>query len=94
MLTYYPCYLVCENLFRVCGFESDIWRCETDVVDGQDKNDMRTFFPGQPFRHNEELIAVCTPSIKGAAARLEGGIFWSRLFYFLLFFSCLMVDIS
>ena len=64
---------VCENLFRVCGFASDIWRCETGVVDG-DEYDIRAFFPGQPFKKNGERTAVCTPSIKGAAATARHGV--------------------
>mmetsp|Transcript_11296 Transcript_11296/g.20728 ORF Transcript_11296/g.20728 Transcript_11296/m.20728 type:complete len:259 (+) Transcript_11296:128-904(+) len=71
------CQSVCENLFRVCGFASDIWRCEADIVDGEDE-DTRAFFPGQPFVRNEfqpksnDPKAVCTPSIKGAASSRHG----------------------
>lgn len=79
------CQSVCENLFRVCGFASDIWRCEADVIDGEDEYDLRTFFPGQPFTRNEfqpksnEPKAVCTPSIKGAAQSRHGGVTWIHL---------------
>ena len=75
------CQSVCENLFRVCGFASDLWRCETDVIDGEDE-DVRAFFPGQPFIRNEyhsktkEPLAVCTPAIKGAAPSQHGHIEW------------------
>ncbi|KAL7443646.1 hypothetical protein ACHAXH_009505, partial [Discostella pseudostelligera] len=68
------CQSVCENLFRVCGFASEIWRCEMDVVDGEDAYDIRAFFPGQPFKKNDERTAVCTPSIKGAAATTRHGV--------------------
>mmetsp|Transcript_25604 Transcript_25604/g.40203 ORF Transcript_25604/g.40203 Transcript_25604/m.40203 type:complete len:247 (-) Transcript_25604:49-789(-) len=68
------CQSACENMFRVCGFEQDLWRCDEDIVDGADEWDMRAFFPGQPFRKNEferkgEPIAVCTPSIRGSASK-------------------------
>ena len=49
------------------------------MIDGDDEYDRRGFFPGQPFRRNEfyprsnEPIAVCTPSIKGAASSQHGG---------------------
>ena len=65
------CQSSCENLFSVCGFASDLWRCEADVVDGNDDYDLKAFFPGQPFRRNEfqakgkEPLSMCTPSIKG-----------------------------
>lgn len=69
------CQSACENLFRVCGFESDLWRCEAGVVHGDSEYDIRAFFPGQPFRKNEflpksngEPKTVCTPSIKGSAS--------------------------
>ena len=67
------CQSACENLFRVCNIASDMWRCDADVVDGNDEYDIRAFFPGQPFTQNEyypksnEPLPVCTPSIKGAA---------------------------
>ena len=75
------CQSVCENLFRVCGFASDLWRCETGVVDGEDE-DIRAFFPGQPFIRNEyhsktkEPLAVCTPAIKGAASSRQAMKWW------------------
>ena len=73
------CTSACENLFRVCGFKSDLWRCEEDVIDPEDDYDSFTFFPGQPFVRNEfqpksnEPVAVCTPSIKGASPPRYGG---------------------
>jgi hypothetical protein len=45
-----------------------------DVVDGEDAYDIRAFFPGQPFKKNDERTAVCTPSIKGAAATTRHGV--------------------
>lgn len=63
----------CENLFRVCGFASDIWRCEAGLASGEDEYDLRAFFPGQPLVSNQfhpksgDPIEMCTPSIKGAA---------------------------
>ncbi|KAL9189140.1 hypothetical protein ACHAXT_011630 [Thalassiosira profunda] len=73
------CTSSCENLFRVCGLESDLWRCEEDVIDPEDDYDSFTFFPGQPFVRNEfepksnNPVAVCTPSIKGASPPRHGG---------------------
>jgi hypothetical protein len=66
------CQSPCENMFRVCGFDLDLWRCNEDIVDGDDEWNLRAFFPGQPFRKNEferggEPKVVCTPSIKGSA---------------------------
>jgi hypothetical protein len=73
------CQSACENMFRVCGFASDIWRCQAVVVDGDEKYDAKAFFPGQPFARNSdsEAKAVCTPSIKGAGSSRSGH--WSRL---------------
>ena len=92
------CQSVCENLFRVCGFESDIWRCEADIVDGDNEYDLRTFFPGQPFTRNEfypkskEPVAVCTPSIKGgASSRLN--LAFGFMFWFLMSVAFLCADI-
>jgi hypothetical protein len=78
------CQSACENLFRVCNFETDLWRCETDVVHGDDEYDIRAFFPGQPLAKNEflpnsdgEPKAVCTPSIKGSGpGRFGMGAWW------------------
>ena len=76
------CQSACENLFRVCGFATDIWRCDVNVVDGEEDGgeDTRAFFPGQPFQKNEfypkrsgDPKAVCTPSIKGSA-HSRGGV--------------------
>ena len=39
------CQSACENMFRVCGFALDIWRCQA----GDEKYDANAFFPGQPF---------------------------------------------
>jgi hypothetical protein len=69
------CQSTCENMFRVCGFEQDLWRCTEGIVDGEDEWNTRAFFPGQPFRKNEfesggQPKAVCTPSIRGAACTL------------------------
>lgn len=74
------CISVCENLFRACGFATDIWRCDTDVIDGNDSFDIKAFFPGQPFKKNDKRSVVCTPSIKGAAATARLGVrMWSVL---------------
>lgn len=67
------CQSACQNMFSVCGFSKDLWRCDEDIVDGNDEWDVEAFFPGQPFRKNEferggEPTAVCTPSIRGSAS--------------------------
>ncbi|KAL7430155.1 hypothetical protein ACHAXM_002056 [Skeletonema potamos] len=67
------CVSTCENMFRVCGFEQDLWPCYEDIIDGEDEWNTKAFFPGQPFRTNEfesggQPKEVCTPSIKGAAS--------------------------
>ena len=75
------CQSACENLFRVCKFESDLWRCEADVVHGDSEYDIRALFPGQPFKKNEfenndgRPKAVCTPSIKGSGS-IRASILW------------------
>lgn len=77
----------CENLFRVCGFPSDLWRCDTDAVDGGGRN-AKGFFPGQPFSRNEftrkskDPLPTCTPSIKGAAPLPRGSLSVSVLIGF------------
>jgi hypothetical protein len=57
------CTSVCENFFRVCNYEEDLWRCSADSRNGN-------FFPGEPFQANEYEAKnpkeVCTPSVKGA----------------------------
>ena len=76
------CQSACENLFRVCGHEKDLWRCEAGVVHGDSEYDIRAFFPGQPFQRNEflprsnEPKAVCTPSIKGSASVIGMGVWF------------------
>lgn len=67
------CQSACQNMFRVCNFEQDLWRCDEDIIEGNDEWDVKAFFPGQPFRKNEferggEPKAVCTPSIRGSAS--------------------------
>jgi len=74
------CQSACENMFRACGFKSDLWRCDEDIVDGEDEWSVKAFFPGQPFRRNEfgrggHPEAVCTPSIKGSANDVFGSSF-------------------
>ena len=77
------CESACENFFRVCGFEEEMWRCnespkkieqQLDQDITPKKPDISSFFPGQPFKQNEfipksdgEPKTVCTPSIKGGA---------------------------
>ncbi|KAL3801115.1 hypothetical protein HJC23_002408 [Cyclotella cryptica] len=86
------CQSACENMFRVCKFAPDLWRCGADVVDGDDEYDIRAFFPGQPFKKNEflpksdgEPRAVCTPSIKGSGHEKFGMGAWLALILFVCF---------
>lgn len=70
------CQSACENLFRACKFESDLWRCEADVIHGDSEYDIRALFPGQPFKKNAFIpksnnpLPICTPSIKGDASSI------------------------
>lgn len=73
------CQSACENLFRNCQIDNELWRCQVGVVDGQEDEYSRFgFFPGEPFAKNEfvdgkrEPAAVCTPSIKGGATGMVG----------------------
>ena len=89
-------YFACANLMLNCGGKSEFvsrlqvrcrhsfafLRCEADLVHGDDEYDMRSLFPGQPFKKNEflpksdsEPKPICTPSIKGSAASRGIGIF-------------------
>ncbi len=66
------CQSACKNMFRACGFKSDLWRCDEEIVDGEEEWSVKAFFPGQPFRKNAferggNPKAVCTPSVKGSA---------------------------
>lgn len=68
------CQSVCQNFFRACGMEEDLWRCN-EIVDNQitaSEKAQDHFFPGAPFKKNEYNrrnmpTDVCTPSIKGAS---------------------------
>lgn len=70
------CQSACENFFRACKFETDLWRCEADVVHGDNEYDIRAYFPGQPFTKNAFVpksntpLPICTPSIKGDASSI------------------------
>ena len=63
------CRSVCENFFRVCGYDSKLWQCDA-VQRGANE-----LFPGQPFKRNEfvaktnDELGVCTPSIKNDGIR-------------------------
>lgn len=60
------CRSACENFFKACGYDRDLWRCGksmyfngyepekpiTDSVTG-DVTYLREYFPGQPFRENK-----------------------------------------
>mmetsp|Transcript_45492 Transcript_45492/g.58336 ORF Transcript_45492/g.58336 Transcript_45492/m.58336 type:complete len:253 (+) Transcript_45492:81-839(+) len=66
------CRSSCENFFRVCGYEDDLWRCgPSKFFNGYGPEDgklTRDYFPGQPFRDFDPLRKTCTPSIEGAAS--------------------------
>lgn len=64
-LTLPTCKSACENFFRVCLYETDLWRCgkskyfngyapEVPTVDAMGNvNYLREYMPGQPFRQNK-----------------------------------------
>jgi len=69
------CRSACENFFKACNYEQDLWRCgPSKYFNGYEpeaaKPYLRDFFPGQPFRELDPNRAVCTPSIEGAAPRV------------------------
>lgn len=66
------CQSVCENFFRSCGYQEELWRC-SDLIDkmSTDRGDPVNFLPGSPFKANERNADVCTPSIKGAGSLLR-----------------------
>lgn len=71
------CESVCENFFRVCGYDNELWKCNNNIngvsLNINNQFDVSGYFPGQPFQKNEyipkskEPKIVCTPSIKGGA---------------------------
>jgi hypothetical protein len=80
------CQSACENFFRVCGYDEDLWMCKPVMDDDFDMesteklNDVsQLYFPGAPFKRNEykfdkrkgEPKEVCTPSIQGSSSQRE-----------------------
>eukprot|EP00613_Pedinella_sp_CCMP2098_P000472 CAMPEP_0171636428 /NCGR_PEP_ID=MMETSP0990-20121206/27402_1 /TAXON_ID=483369 /ORGANISM="non described non described, Strain CCMP2098" /LENGTH=260 /DNA_ID=CAMNT_0012208553 /DNA_START=49 /DNA_END=831 /DNA_ORIENTATION=+ len=65
------CRSSCENFFRVCGYEQDLWRCgPSKYFNGyfsEGAKVTRDYYPGQPFRDYDPGRQTCTPSIEGAA---------------------------
>lgn len=81
-ITLSTCRSACENYFKACNYENDLWRCgPSELFNGyapeqpsSNQSYLRDYFPGQPFvgnkfRLNGEEIAVCTPAITGSAGR-------------------------
>ena len=80
-----------KDLYR-CGRSKFFNGYEPEIPDGNDVNGtpiyLRDFFPGQPFRQNKfdkdyKPVAVCTPSIFGAAASISPP--YSFILIFLMF---------
>ena len=71
------CRSSCENFFRVCGYEQDLWRCGSSAYfngyEPEVGSQKRDYFPGQPFRDYDPFRATCTPSLEGAASLGRGG---------------------
>lgn len=68
------CRSACENFFRVCGYEKDLWRCgPSKYFNGYEPEGggrpTRDYFPGQPFRDFDPFRTTCTPHLEGAATR-------------------------
>ena len=65
------CRSSCENFFRVCGYEEDLWRCGPSKYfngyEPEQGTQLRDYFPGQPFRDYDPLRTTCTPSLEGIA---------------------------
>ena len=70
------CRSACENFFKSCGYEQNLWRCgPSKYFNGYTKDFppyLRDYFPGQPFRANkfdfqQNPVVLCTPSVLGAA---------------------------
>ena len=58
------CQSVCENFFRVCGYDDDLWMCQNNMIDNNYKIEVERksitssdneapYFPGEPFKKNE-----------------------------------------
>ena len=64
-LTLPTCRSACENFFKTCGYEKNLWRCgRAKYFDGKAPEEpevdalgnatyLRDYFPGQPFRENK-----------------------------------------
>lgn len=64
-LTLPTCQSACENYFRVCNYDKDLWRCgKSKYFNGYSPEKatlnylgnvtyLREYFPGQPFRQNK-----------------------------------------
>ena len=90
------CQSVCENFFRVCGYEEDMWMCHNLLDDelrlkNMQKLDKSSYFPGELFKENEyeskgrKTIPknVCTPSVHGSAQSISPSLV--VFFTFLIF---------
>jgi hypothetical protein len=100
------CRSSCENYFISCGFDKDLWRCgDAKYFDGYEPEPptvvagsatyLREYFPGSPWRQNkfnlENLpLYICTPSIDGAASRVNLFASFSIVLVVALFFSPLL----
>lgn len=87
------CKSPCENFFKACGYQKDLWRCgpskyfngyapESPSYVNGNATYLRDYFPGQPFRKNKftnggHQYAICTPAIDGSASR--NGFSWMLL---------------
>ena len=68
------CQSVCENFYRVCGYEEELWRCNTGTALMNSPSNRNTKIDRNLLKKNEYLQngkdpkIVCTPSIKGDAS--------------------------
>ncbi|KAK1747610.1 hypothetical protein QTG54_001573 [Skeletonema marinoi] len=64
------CQSACENMFRVCGFEQDVWICGKTSLMEMTNGPRGPFFLVSHFVFDcgGEPKAVCTPSIRGPAS--------------------------
>ena len=48
------CQSVCENFFRVCGYDNDLWMCQNNMIDnGDDMEVQRKFNPSSSSSDDE-----------------------------------------
>lgn len=75
------CQSTCENFFKACGYDEEMWVCSHTVENKRVHSeeayrDKESYFPGEPFKKNEYQRKnipkeICTPSIRGDASQMS-----------------------